>query len=66
MKIKTISNGDLEIVMEARMKTPYPALKREVAIDGQKADVVVVTSQLTCRKDGKIYQGYHAYILAEV
>ena len=66
MKIRTISDGDFEIALEGRMKTPYPKLKREVAIDGHKADVVAVTSQVTCTQDGKVYKGYHAYILAEI
>jgi len=66
MIIRTLSNGDLEIIMEARMKAPYPKLKQEVSINNEKADVVAVTSQITCTKDGRIYKGYHAYILADV
>jgi len=66
MKIRTISDGDFEIVVEVRMKTPYPKLKRVVSIDNEKADVVAVTSQVTCTKDGKVYKGYNAYILADI
>ena len=66
MKIRTISDGDFEIYMEGKMKSPYPKLKREVFIDKVKADVVAVTSQITCTKDGRVYKGYHAFILADV
>lgn len=66
MKLRTISDGDFDIVLEAVMKSPYPELKREVFIDKEKADIVAVTSQITCRKDGRLYKGYHAYIMADV
>ena len=66
MKIRTIGDGDLVIMMEAKMKAPYPKLSRTVSIDNEKADIVAVTSQITCTKDGRVYKGYHAYILADV
>ena len=66
MKLRTMSDGDFEIIVEATMKAPYLKLKRDVFIDKVKADIVAVTSQLTCTKDGKLYKGYHAYIMADV
>lgn len=66
MKIRTISDGSLDIVMEAQMKSPYPKLRREVAIDKEPADIVAVTSQITATKGDRIYKGYHAYILKDV
>lgn len=66
MKLRTISDGDFEIIVEGRMKPPYPKLKREVFIDKEKADIVAVTSTITCTKDGRIFKGYHAYIMADV
>lgn len=66
MKIRTISDGDLEIIMEAKLKSPYPKLKREVAIDKEKADIVAITSQITATKDGRLFKGYHAYVLKDV
>ena len=65
MKIRT-ENGDFEIIMQGNLKSPYPLLKHEVSIDGGKADIAAVTHQITCEKDGKIYKGYHAYILKNV
>lgn len=66
MRIRTVSDGDLEIVMEAKMKSPYPKLRREVSIDKEVADIVAVTSQLTVTKGDRVYKGYHAYILKDV
>jgi len=62
MKIRTL-DGDFNIVMKGTLKSPYPPLKRTVSLDGEVADAVAVTEQITCEKDGKIYKGYHAYIL---
>jgi hypothetical protein len=66
MKLRTIDNGDFEIELKAIMKSPYPKLNREVTVGGHKADIVAVTEQLTCTQNGRIYKGYHAYIMADV
>ncbi len=66
MTLRTMSHGDLTIIFKANLKVPYPKLKRTVSIDNEIADIVAVTSQLTCSQNGKTYKGYHVYILKEV
>jgi hypothetical protein len=66
MKLRTISDGDFDIILEAKMKSPYPKLKRDVFIDKEKANIVAVTSQITCTQNGKLFKGYCAYIMADV
>jgi hypothetical protein len=66
IQLRTIDDGNFNIILKATMKTPYPKLKRTVAIDGNKADVVAVTAKITCEKDGHTFKGYQAYILKDI
>ena len=66
MRIRTEKHGDLEILLQGNLKTPYPELERKIVIDNDEADVKAVSNTITCRKDGKIYKGYHIYLLKEI
>lgn len=69
MKLRTTS-GDYQILMEAKFRAPFSRPSSDVFLskDGnsEKADIVAVTSQIICEKDGHIYQGYHMYALADI
>lgn len=66
MKIRTIDNGDLEIILQGNLKSPFPKLNRKIEIDGDAADINAVTATVTCEQGGKVYKGYHIYLLREV
>jgi len=63
MKIQ--NRGDVQVVLDARFKQPYPVLKDKVSLDGTEFSMAFQANEVALTIDGKQYTGGVYYLLDE-